>query len=95
MKLPKTIEEALNYTERDAIWLRKRHPDLNLSLNEACTSFSVFWTWPQFSDELLEDMYLPSMRSGRNWFTWPFKVISINELATLHEERQVNRRKNI
>ncbi|KAJ7211312.1 FAD/NAD-P-binding domain-containing protein [Mycena pura] len=95
MKLPRTVEEALNYTERDAIWLCKRHPDLNLSLNEACTSFSVFWTWPQFSDELLEDMYLASMRSGRNWFTWPFKVISINELATLHEERQVNRRKNI
>ncbi|KAJ6620258.1 FAD/NAD-P-binding domain-containing protein [Mycena sp. CBHHK59/15] len=95
MKLPKTPEEALKHTERDAMWLRKRHPDLNLSLNEACTSYSVFWTWPQHSDELLEDMYLPSMRSGGNWFTWPFKVISIDELATLHEEREANRRKNI
>ncbi|KAJ7486161.1 FAD/NAD-P-binding domain-containing protein [Mycena galericulata] len=94
MKLPKTAEEALKHTERDAMWLRKRHPDLDLSLNEACTSFSAFWTWPQYSDELLEDMYLPSMRSGGNWLTWPFKVISINELATLHEERQANRRKN-
>jgi hypothetical protein len=44
MKLPKTPEEALKLTERDAMWLRKRHPDLNLSLNEACTSYSVFWT---------------------------------------------------
>ncbi|KAJ7105492.1 FAD/NAD-P-binding domain-containing protein [Mycena crocata] len=94
MKLPKTPEEALKHAERDALWLRKRHPDHNLSLNEACTSSSTFWTWPQHADELLEDMYLPSMRSGGNWFTWPFKVISINELATLHEEREVNRRKN-
>ncbi|KAJ7890291.1 FAD/NAD-P-binding domain-containing protein [Mycena leptocephala] len=95
MKLPKTPEEALKLTERDAMWLRKRYPDLNLSLNEACTSYSVFWTWPQYSDELLEDMYLPSMRSGGNWFTWPFQVIRINELSTLHEERAANRRKNM
>ncbi|KAK7042606.1 FAD/NAD-P-binding domain-containing protein [Favolaschia claudopus] len=94
MKLPKTVEAVLQHTKRDALWLRKRHPDLDLSLNEACTSFSVFWTWPQFCDELLEDMYLPSMRSGRNWFTWPFQIISVDELATLHEERKANRRKN-
>ncbi|KAJ7781934.1 FAD/NAD-P-binding domain-containing protein [Mycena maculata] len=95
MKLPATPEEALKYTERDALWLRKRHPGLDLSLNESCTSYSAFWTWPQHSDELLEDMYLPSMRSGGNWFTWPFKVISITELTTLHKERDANRRKNI
>ncbi|KAJ7788555.1 FAD/NAD-P-binding domain-containing protein [Mycena olivaceomarginata] len=95
MKLPKTPEEALEHTERDARWLRKRHPDLNLSLNEACTSHAVFWTWPQHSDELLEDMYLPSLRSGGNFFTWPFQVISITELAMLHEEREANRRKNV
>ncbi|KAJ6498091.1 FAD/NAD-P-binding domain-containing protein [Mycena vitilis] len=95
MKLPKTPEDALKDTERDALWLRKRYPDLNLSLNEACTSTCVFWTWPQYSDELLEDMYLRSMRSGGNWLTWPFKVISINELSTLHEEREANRRKNM
>ncbi|KAF8189825.1 hypothetical protein K438DRAFT_1971340 [Mycena galopus ATCC 62051] len=44
MKLPQTPEEALEHTEWDARWLRKRHPDLNLSLTEACTSYSVFWT---------------------------------------------------
>ncbi|KAJ7151674.1 FAD/NAD-P-binding domain-containing protein [Mycena filopes] len=95
MKLPRNPDEALKHTERDALWLRKRHPDLNLSLNEACTSYSTFWTWPQHSDELLEDMYLPSMRSGGNWLTWPFQVIRIQELATLHEERETNRRKNL
>ncbi|KAJ6569445.1 FAD/NAD-P-binding domain-containing protein [Mycena capillaripes] len=95
MKLPKTPEEAVKHTERDALWLRKRYPNLDLSLNEAHSSFSVFWTWPQYSDELLEDMYLPSMRSGGNWFTWPFKIVSVNELSTLHEERDANRRKNV
>ncbi|KAJ7768211.1 FAD/NAD-P-binding domain-containing protein [Mycena metata] len=95
MNLPRNADEALKHAEREAMWLFKRHPDLNLSLNEACTSYSTFWTWPQYSDELLEDMYLQSMRSGGNWFTWPFQVISINELATLHEEREANRRKNV
>ncbi|KAJ7158509.1 FAD/NAD-P-binding domain-containing protein [Mycena filopes] len=95
MKLPSTAEEALVRTERDAMWLRKRFPDTNLSANEAHTSYTVFFTWPQQTDELLEDMYLPSMRSGGNWFTWPFKVIKVKELATLHEERAANRSKNI
>lgn len=47
--------------------------------------------WAQATDQLLEDMYLPSMRSGGNWLTWPFKVVSISELATLGEERRVKR----
>lgn len=57
------------------------------------TSEDVF-RWPQLADELLEDMYLRSMRSGGNWFTWPFKIVSVSELSTLHEERDANRRKN-
>jgi len=32
-------------------------------------------------------MHLPSHRSGGNWFTWPFKVIKLDEIATLGEER--------
>ena len=47
--------------------------------------------WPQAADELLEDMYLPSMRSGGNWLTWPFKVIDLKELSTLKEERDAIR----
>ena len=42
-------------------------------------------------DELLDDMELPGMRSGGNWFTWPFKVISVDEIATLREERRAKR----
>ena len=42
-------------------------------------------------DELLEDMGLQSMRSGGNWLTWPFKVISVDEIATLREERRAKR----
>lgn len=44
MKLPKTPEEASAHTERDAMWLRKRYPDTDLSLNEAHTSYSAFFT---------------------------------------------------
>lgn len=47
--------------------------------------------YPQVTDELLEDMRLPSMRSGGNWLTWPFKVIDVNEIVTLAEERRQKR----
>ncbi|KAF7336817.1 hypothetical protein MVEN_02117500 [Mycena venus] len=95
MKLPTAAEEAFALTERDSMWFCKRFPDTNLSRNEACSSFAVCFTWPQCADELLEDMYLPSMRSGGNWLKWPFQVVGIKELATLHEERAANRRKNM
>jgi dimethylaniline monooxygenase (N-oxide forming) len=42
-------------------------------------------------DDLLDDMELPSMRSGGNWLTWPFRVISVDEIATLGEERRAKR----
>ena len=48
-------------------------------------------SWPQYTDELLEDMDLPSMRSGGNWFTWPFKVLDVREIETLTEERETKR----
>ncbi|KAJ6507903.1 FAD/NAD-P-binding domain-containing protein [Mycena vitilis] len=95
MKVPSTPDEALAHTERDATWLCKRFPDTNLSANEAHTSFAVFFSWPQYVDDLLEDMHLPSMRSGGNWFTWPFQVVDVKEIANLHEERAANRRKNV
>ncbi|KAJ7626831.1 FAD/NAD-P-binding domain-containing protein [Roridomyces roridus] len=94
MKLPDSPESALKQTERDSAWLRKRYPEHSFSDNEAVASFSAFFSWPQYVDDLLGDMYLPSMRSGGNWLTWPFKVISSDELATLHEEREANRRKH-
>ena len=31
------------------------------------------------------------MRSGGNWFTWPFKVIDLKEIQFLKEERDAKR----
>jgi len=42
-------------------------------------------------DELLEDMSLPSFRSGGNWFNWMFKVIDLKEIENLTHERQARR----
>jgi dimethylaniline monooxygenase (N-oxide forming) len=36
-------------------------------------------------------MGVPSFRTGGNWLTWPFKVVSLNEIATLGEERHAKR----
>jgi len=48
--------------------------------------------WPQLADDLLEDMGLPSKRSGGNWLTWPFKPVDLDELAHLKDERDSKRR---
>ncbi|KAK7048544.1 FAD /NAD-P-binding domain-containing protein [Favolaschia claudopus] len=78
MSIPKTPEEAYERAERDAAWVRKRHPDALLR-------------WPQYTDHLLEEMGLSSMRSGGNWLTWPFKIIDVKEIANLSEERRQSR----
>jgi dimethylaniline monooxygenase (N-oxide forming) len=50
-------------------------------------------SWPQFIDDLLEDMGVRAMRSGGNSLNWPFKVIDLDEISTLKAERDhVNRR---
>ncbi|KAJ7784353.1 FAD/NAD-P-binding domain-containing protein [Mycena metata] len=91
MALPATPEEAYAHTERNAVWIRKRFPDALVKINESFNSVVPFWTWPQYTDQLLEEMGLRSMRSGGNWFTWPFRVINIKEIATLAEERREKR----
>jgi hypothetical protein len=48
-------------------------------------------SWPQFVDDLLEDMGVPVMRSGGNWLTWPFKVVDLDEISTLKAERDAKR----
>ncbi|KAJ7677451.1 FAD/NAD-P-binding domain-containing protein [Mycena rosella] len=93
MAIPKTPEEAYESTERNAAWIRKRFPDALQRVNESYSSVIAFWTWPQYTDQLLEEMGLRSMRSGGNWFTWPFKVIDLKELSTLAEERRERREK--
>jgi hypothetical protein len=42
-------------------------------------------------DELLEDMGLKGGRSGGNWLTWPFKIVSLKEIGTVGEERRAMR----
>jgi hypothetical protein len=65
------------------------------SLNCICgTDVSVLSRWPQYCDELLEDMMLPSWRSGGNGLTWPFKVVNVKEIETLTEERRVRRKQS-
>ena len=49
------------------------------------------YSWPQMLDTLLDDMSLPSMRSGGNALTWPFQVIDVKEIANLREEREALR----
>ncbi|KAJ7132974.1 FAD/NAD-P-binding domain-containing protein [Mycena filopes] len=91
MTLPATPEEAYQHTERNSAWIRKRFPDAVVKINESYSSVIASWMWPQYTDQLLEEMGLRSMRSGGNWFTWPLKVIDIKEIATLAEERRQNR----
>ncbi|THH14463.1 hypothetical protein EW146_g5873 [Bondarzewia mesenterica] len=48
--------------------------------------------WPQLVDTMLEDMQLPSARSGGYWFNWPFKVVDLKEIEHLSEERRQKRK---
>ncbi|KAJ7643962.1 FAD/NAD-P-binding domain-containing protein [Roridomyces roridus] len=89
--LPRTPDEACRRTELHAEWIHQRYPGALESFNESCSSDIVFWTWPQYVDRLLEEMGVPSMRSGGNWLTWPFQVIDVDEINTLTEERRRKR----
>jgi dimethylaniline monooxygenase (N-oxide forming) len=44
MKIPKTPEEAQEVTKREAAWMRKRHPNELLWVNESYSSGLKFWT---------------------------------------------------
>ncbi|KAF8529707.1 FAD/NAD-P-binding domain-containing protein [Hysterangium stoloniferum] len=91
MRLPRTPEEACEYAERNSVWLHKRFPGELLGTNESYSSNLTLWNWPQTVDELLDDMKVPSLRSGGNWFTWAFKTIDLNEITNLKEERSERR----
>jgi len=91
LRLPSTAEQAIAHAERNAAWLKQRYPGMLAWVNESYSSSIAFWTWCQAVDELLEDMDLPSMRSGGNWLTWPFKVNDVSQIATLGEERRQKR----
>ncbi|EDR06936.1 uncharacterized protein LACBIDRAFT_299323 [Laccaria bicolor S238N-H82] len=88
MRLPSSIENAMFEGERKSAWMKTRFPHMLSWLNDSHSGGLDFMTWPQAVDELLEDMFLPSSRSGGNWLTWPFKIIDVKEIATLSEERR-------
>ncbi|TFK38927.1 FAD/NAD-P-binding domain-containing protein [Crucibulum laeve] len=91
MRIAETPEAAMADCQRQTAWWRKRFPGIFGYVNQSYSAAIQFWSWPQAMDQLLEDMYLPSMRSGGNWLTWPFQVIDLKEIATLGEERRVRR----
>lgn len=62
-----------------------------LLTNNSCGETKWCYRWPQAADEFLEDMHLPSGRSGGWWFNWIFKVIDLKEIANLTEERNALR----
>lgn len=88
MRLPSSPEKAMSEGERKSAWMKTRFPQMLSWLNDSHSGSLDFMTWPQAVDELLEDMFLPSLRSGGNWLTWPFKVVDVKEIATLSEERR-------
>ncbi|KZT54410.1 FAD/NAD(P)-binding domain-containing protein [Calocera cornea HHB12733] len=90
MQLP-SPENAVALTDKNAAWMRKRHPGLLLWANESYAASISFWNWPQAMDELLDDLGLVNVRSGGSWLTWPFKVIDVTELSRLTEERLAKR----
>ncbi|TCD60699.1 hypothetical protein EIP91_009652 [Steccherinum ochraceum] len=91
LHIPPTVQDASDVCLRYNAWLRKRHPDMLAEINESYSSVLSFWSWPQMADELLEDMELPSMRSGGNWLTWVFKVVDLKEIKDLRGEREQKR----
>ncbi|KAI6132452.1 FAD/NAD(P)-binding domain-containing protein [Pisolithus croceorrhizus] len=91
MRLPSSPEEATKVAGRNAAWMRRRFPGMPVCVNQSNNSEVAFWSWPQAMDDLLEDMGVPIMRSGGNWLTWPFKVITPAEIKNLREERCAKR----
>lgn len=91
LRVPSSSEEAFLATEREAAYLRKRFPDMLLWTNESGNGVVKFFGWPQYAEELLEDMDLPGFRSGGNWLTWPFKVMDNSEIFSLGLEREAKR----
>ncbi|KAI0791071.1 FAD/NAD-P-binding domain-containing protein [Abortiporus biennis] len=91
LKLPSSVEEAIEQSERNNTWLRKRYPLMVGTINESHSADLAFWSWPQATDTLLDDMGLAINRSGGNCFNWAFKVIGLKDIATLKKERDEKR----
>ncbi|KAF9049654.1 FAD/NAD-P-binding domain-containing protein [Hymenopellis radicata] len=97
LEIPRSPKVAIEVTERATAWLRRRYPDMLHWTNESHCADIAFWSWPQYADDLLEDMGLTSgpARTGGNWLTWPFKVIDIMSISSLGWERQMKRMETV
>jgi len=93
LHLPSTPEKAIEEAEMNAAWMLKRNPDTHRWPSESCSCTLVNQTWPQFCDDLYEDMDLPIQleRIGGSWYNWMFQVVKMDELKYLTEERRVKR----
>lgn len=52
MRLPSTLAEGYEHTERNAAWMRRRYPDQLLWMDESYTTSIAWWTYvfyPQIS----------------------------------------------
>ncbi|KAJ4480867.1 FAD/NAD-P-binding domain-containing protein [Lentinula aciculospora] len=89
LELPADIKAAIQSTERTSAWLRRRYPDMLHWTNESHSSDIQFWSWPQYTDDLLRDMGLPygKARTGGNALTWLFKPIEVEAIKDLAKER--------
>ncbi|KIK66415.1 hypothetical protein GYMLUDRAFT_38202 [Collybiopsis luxurians FD-317 M1] len=95
LQLPATVKNAIEDTERTSAWLRKRYPDMLHWTNESHSSDIQFWSWPQYTDDLLRDMGLSygRARTGGNALTWLFKPIEMDTIKELGRERATLRMK--
>ncbi|KAJ3727425.1 FAD/NAD(P)-binding domain-containing protein [Lentinula raphanica] len=89
LEIPASIKDAVESTERTSAWLRKRYPDMLHWTNESHSSDIQFWSWPQYTDDLLRDMGLRygKARTGGNALTWLFKPIEVEVIKDLSKER--------
>ncbi|KAF9074343.1 FAD/NAD(P)-binding domain-containing protein [Rhodocollybia butyracea] len=97
LKIPATVKEAIQTTERTSAWLRRRYPDMLHWTNESHSSDIQFWSWPQYCDDLLRDMGLPhgKARTGGNALTWLFKPIEVGTIKELGRERVMLRMQSV
>ncbi|KAH9922210.1 FAD/NAD-P-binding domain-containing protein [Fomitopsis serialis] len=79
LSLPSSPEDAMAWTDRNAAWLRTRYPDSLSYANESYSGDVAFWRYAQSSSTNDEER--------GNVFTWPFKVIDLDEIKHLREER--------
>lgn len=68
-----------------AFWRYCAHPRIGLSGAHRLPPCPR--SWPRLADTLLDDMRVPSARSGGNALTWLFRTIELKEIERLGEER--------